>query len=121
MALIFLADDDPAMRAFLSTALTRAGHAVQAYDDGLSAFAALQAAGDAPDLLLSDVVMPGMDGIELSQRARALFPSLKVLFVTGFSLAPSGSDADTPVLAKPLHLGQLIAQVEALLSSKARD
>src|ERR1044071_1883423 len=72
MAEILLAEDDDAMRQFLSTALTRAGHRVVSHSDGRKALAAL----DRPyDLLIADIVMPGLDGIELARRARAASPS----------------------------------------------
>src|SRR5260221_10943059 len=84
MARILLAEDDDNMRVFLKRALERAGHQVSAVGDGE---AALTLAGEgAFDLLLADVVMPGIDGIELARRARAPLPRLRVMFMT--PLAP---------------------------------
>src|SRR6185312_10775883 len=69
MARILLAEDDDQLRAFLSRGLRRAGHAVDAVADGE---AALVQAHDADyDLLVADVVMPGIDGIELARRVSA--------------------------------------------------
>lgn len=120
MARILIAEDDTAMRHFLAMALSRAGHEVEACADGLEAMAALEG-GDDYDLLLADIVMPGMDGIELSQKAAALRPGLKVMFITGFAAVALGqrdSGAAGPqVLSKPFHLKDLVEQVETLLAT----
>ena len=121
MAYILLAEDDLSMRHFLSGALEKAGHHVTACDDGTSALDALKRQDISFDLLLTDIVMPGMDGIELSQKAAALFPSLKIMFITGFSAsalpADHKPDPDRPVMAKPLHLKDLIRQIDTLLAA----
>src|ERR1700731_1712992 len=83
MRRILLAEDDNQMRAFLSRGLRRAGHAVDAVGDGE---AALVRATDANyDLLLADVVMPGIDGVELAKRVAARQPGIRVMFITGFA------------------------------------
>ncbi len=119
MARILIAEDDTSMRHFLSMALTRAGHEVESCADGLAALAAL--GGGNFDLLLSDIIMPGMDGIELSQKASALHPSLKVMFITGFAAVARGqhpaADEGPRVLSKPFHLKELVEQVESLLKA----
>jgi two-component system cell cycle response regulator CpdR len=121
MAKILLADDDDAMRQFLTLALEKAGHTVAPAADGLAAFQMLTSA-DAPfDLLLTDIVMPGMDGMELSHKARQKFPDLKIMFITGFAAiamnAPPGAAESAPVVSKPFHLGDLVRQVGELLES----
>ena len=78
MAQILLAEDDDSMREFLAKALTRAGHEVRAVGDGLDALTTL--AEEQVDLLLADVVMPGLDGIELARRAAKEQPNIKVMF-----------------------------------------
>lgn len=120
MAKILIAEDDSSMRQFLTMALRRAGHEVEAKEDGLSAFAALEA-DKSFELLLSDIIMPGMDGIELSQKATAANPALKVMFITGFAgiardRAISAPD-ETKILAKPFHLKELVDQIEHLLAA----
>lgn len=102
------------MRQFLGLALTRAGHAVCEFADGREAFAHLQDLAVPCDLLLTDIVMPGMDGIELSYRVRDSRPQIKIMYVTGFGTVAAG-DAAGPVLAKPLHLGSLLAEVARVL------
>lgn len=119
MAHILIAEDDPSMRQFLTTALIRAHHTIVAVGDGLEALAALEKDKDCTfDLLLADIVMPGMDGIALSQKALELCPHLKVMFITGFAGMAMEAKVRTqsmPVVAKPFHLRDLVGQVERLL------
>lgn len=122
MAHIVLAEDDMAMRQFLDSALQKAGHEVIPFEDGRAAYDYLKQT-PAIDLLLTDIVMPSMDGLELSQRAVKLHPSLKVLFITGFSAVALGEkkkiNAVPPtdkVITKPFHLGDLVKQVEHILA-----
>lgn len=118
MATILLAEDDDSLRQFMTATLQKAGHNVTACADGLEALTALQNA-EKIDLLLTDIVMPGLDGTELAARALKITPALKVLFITGF--AAMAADAENipaqggRVVAKPFHLGKLLAEVEALL------
>ena len=114
MARILLAEDDRSLCDFLTMALAREGHEVIARTNGLDALAELES-GERYDLLLSDIVMPGMDGIELSQRAMELRPSLKVMFITGFaavSLRASREQPSAKILSKPFHLRDLVLEVE---------
>lgn len=122
MARILLAEDDITMRQFLTAALERAGHAVRACENGLEALNAAAAADPDRkfDLLLADIVMPGIDGIELSQRVTDMFPGIKVVFITGFSgVAMGDQHQDQPharILSKPFHLNQLVGQIETVLT-----
>src|SRR3954469_3902219 len=113
MANILLAEDDDAMRQFLSTALTRDGHHVICHRDGNQALAAFDGTCD---LLIADIVMPGMDGIELARRARAADPDLRVMFITGFAAVALGDGKPAvpgaTVLSKPFHLRDLVTQVK---------
>lgn len=110
---ILLAEDEEAMRAYLERALTNAGYAVSAVDRGTDAVPLLET-GDY-DLLLSDIVMPEMDGIELAQRCAEISPRTKVMFITGFaavSLRASREQPAAKVLSKPFHLRDLVLEVE---------
>lgn len=116
---ILLAEDDDDMRRFLVKALEKAGYAVQSYDNGASAYERLR---EEPfSLLLTDIVMPEMDGIELARRATELDPDLKVMFITGFAAVALNPDSDAPkdakVLSKPFHLRELVDEVEKLIQA----
>ena len=114
---ILLAEDDDDMRRFLVKALEKAGYQVAAFDNGASAYDRLR---EEPfSLLLTDIVMPEMDGIELARRATELDPDLKVIFITGFAAvalnADSAAPKDAKVLSKPFHLRDLVDEVEKVL------
>ncbi len=114
---ILLAEDDDAMRGFLERALKKAGYEVMAFADGEQAYQQLMS--EPFTLLLTDIVMPKMDGIELARRASELDPDLKIMFITGFAAVVLSSEAETPkdarVLSKPFHLKDLVSEVEQLL------
>lgn len=118
MARILLAEDDDAMRQFLATALGRAGHEVASFPDGREALAALT---KEYDLLIADIVMPGLDGVELARRARSALPNLRVMFITGFAaVVLDGGRTPMPnasVLSKPFHLRDLVAHVQKVLAA----
>ncbi len=119
MTRILLAEDDDSMRGFLKRALERAGHDVIAFENGADAYERLK---EEPfTLLLTDIVMPRMDGIELARRASELDPDLKIMFITGFAAVTLNNDIDAPkdarVLSKPFHLKDLVNEVERLLES----
>ena len=119
MPRILLAEDDESMRTFLVRAIERAGYEVVAVDRGTAALPYI-ARGDF-DLLLTDIVMPEMDGIELAQRAAALAPRMRVMFITGFAAVAlnrgSGAPAGAKVLSKPFHLRDLVNEVEKMLQA----
>lgn len=118
MSRILLAEDDDSMRGFLERALKKAGHDVCSFANGAEAYERLK---EEPfSLLLTDIVMPHMDGIELARRASELDPDLKIMFITGFAAVTlNNADAleDARVLSKPFHLKDLVLQVEMLLDS----
>jgi two-component system cell cycle response regulator CpdR len=116
MIRILLADDDDAMRDFLARALARAGYGVESVDRGTAALAKIEA-GERFDLLLTDIVMPEMDGIELAQKASVVDPNLRVMFITGFSAVTLRAGQAMPnakVLSKPFHLKDLVLEVDRM-------
>jgi two-component system cell cycle response regulator CpdR len=119
MAKILLAEDDNDMRRFLEKALEKAGHQVTSFAEGASAFEEIKQTSF--DLLLTDIVMPEMDGIELARRAAELDPSLKIMFITGFAAVALHPDSKAPkdakVLSKPFHLRDLVAEVDRMMAA----
>jgi two-component system, cell cycle response regulator CpdR len=119
MARILLAEDDDSMRSFLARAIEKAGHDVTSVDRGTAALP-LVATGQY-DLLLTDIVMPEMDGIELAQRAATLAPGMQVMFITGFAAVAmnkrSAAPANAKVLSKPFHLRDLVDEIDRLLAA----
>mgnify|MGYP000894274166 CR=1 FL=1 len=116
---ILLAEDDNDMRRFLVKALQNAGYDVISFDNGLSAYNRLR---EEPfELLLTDIVMPEMDGIELARRATELDPDIKVMFITGFAAVALNPDNNAPkqakILSKPFHLRDLVSEVQRLLAA----
>jgi two-component system, cell cycle response regulator CpdR len=116
---ILLAEDDTDMRRFLVKALQTAGYNVVPFDNGLSAYQRLR---EEPfELLLTDIVMPEMDGIELARRAAELDPDMKIMFITGFAAVALNPDSAAPkqakVLSKPFHLRELVSEVGKMLAA----
>jgi two-component system, cell cycle response regulator CpdR len=119
MPKILLAEDDNDMRRFLVKALENAGFQVSPHDNGMSAYQRLR---EEPfEMLLTDIVMPEMDGIELARRASELDPDIKIMFITGFAAVALNSDSEAPknakVLAKPVHLRELVSEVNKMLAA----
>jgi two-component system, cell cycle response regulator CpdR len=121
MIRILLADDEEAMRTYLTRALERSGYAVTACDRGTTALEHVKA-GEPFDLLLTDIVMPEMDGIELAQKVAILAPDMRVMFITGFSAVTLRAGQALPqakVLSKPFHLRDLVLEVDRIFEDRA--
>lgn len=119
MPKILLAEDDTSMRKFLQRSLERGGYTVVAVEDGEKALPHLH---DAPfDLLLTDIVMPGVDGIELARIAAEIAPGMRVMFITGFAAVVLGRRDELPddvkILSKPFHLKELVQEVDRVLAA----
>ena len=119
MARILLAEDDEDMRRFLVKALERAGYDVSDFDNGASAYERLR---EEPfSLLLTDIVMPGMDGIEVARLAAARHPGLRIMFITGFAAVALAAGESAPpgakVLSKPIHLREIVTEVERMMAA----
>ena len=115
MIRILLAEDDQVMREYLTRALEKSGYAVVAVDRGTAALPLIEA--ERFDLLLTDIVMPEMDGIELAQKASEIRPELRVMFITGFAAVTLKAGKTMPqarVLSKPFHLRDLVLEVDRL-------
>ena len=120
MIRILLAEDEQAMREYLARALERSGYEVIAVDRGTAAVPFLES--EHFDLLLTDIVMPEMDGIELARHCNMVSPSTEVMFITGFSgvaLRAGESMPSAKVLSKPFHLKDLVLEVERLFAKES--
>jgi two-component system, cell cycle response regulator CpdR len=119
MANILLAEDDESLRRFLAAALVKAGHEVTDFGDGSAAYDCLRQARF--DLLLTDIVMPGMDGIELAKRAADMDGDLKIMFITGFAAVALHPSSQAPkqakVLSKPFHLREIVQEVDRMIAA----
>ena len=121
MIRVLLAEDDDVMRQYLVRALERSGYTVDAVDRGTAAMALIEA-GEEFDLLLTDIVMPEMDGIELAQKAALIAPGLRVMFITGFSavtLKAGRAVRNAKVLSKPFHLRDLVLEVDRMFTPES--
>ncbi len=122
MARVLLAEDDNSVRHFLARSLELAGHEVLAFADGEDAVPALKA--DAFDILISDIVMPRMGGLELAMKAQEISPGVPVIYITGFSAVsveePLAGAGISQLISKPFHLNSLVEAVDrALIAAKA--
>lgn len=121
MANILLVDDDDQLRRYLSTCLKSAGHSVYGAPDGNKALQAIQKASF--DLIITDVAMPEMDGLQLIRKVGTKLPGAKILAIAGASV--DGPDlhlglarhfgADS-ILSKPFGPGRFKEVVSSLLS-----
>ena len=126
MAHILVIDDDPVLRRVITLALEAAGHTVLRCENGRKAVDFL--AHDHTDLLITDIIMPEMDGVETVRAARRLAPSLPILAISGGgSFAPDDylgmarAFGATDVLPKPFHPPDLVARVAQLLAGPVRE
>lgn len=119
MAKILIAEDDTAVREFVSRALANNGHEVTPVSDGLQALETL--ASRRFDLLLSDIVMPELDGIALSLKASKDYPEMPILLMTGYAAERQRAhNLDAlihDVIAKPFTLQQICEAAERILKS----
>jgi signal transduction histidine kinase len=112
---ILLVEDDPSIRKILSLYLGNNGFSVTASQDGLSG---LETAKDYPgifDLLITDMMMPGMDGESLAAEIRRMGKVRKVILLTGYSSGQRDADPATVCLQKPFHFSALKEAIEKLL------
>jgi CheY-like chemotaxis protein len=118
MAKILLVDDDASMRSLVARALTGDGHQITEASDGEQALEALTKSPDF-QVLLTDVQMPGMDGLTLARQASATAPALRVIVISALEQQAVSSDKLGPTarwLAKPFTLDQIRAEVRAALA-----
>jgi len=117
---VLMVEDEASVRKVVRRFLEKLGYNVLEAEDGHRALALVEASDEPIDLLLSDVVMPGMDGRDLLERVRRLRPAVGVLFMSGYTddvLAQRGTlDQQTPFIQKPFPLELLARKVRDALS-----
>lgn len=115
---ILVVDDDPDARELIAAALIQTGYAVELAADG---FEALRKLGDArPDIVLTDLQMPGMHGIDLIQQIRGLHGDLPVILATGMETHDLCTSAEmygaVTCLVKPINLDELLWTIDCALT-----
>jgi DNA-binding NtrC family response regulator len=119
---ILLVDDDPIFRSITRLTLIQLGHSVTVADDAKSAFEAITKNKDIP-LLVTDVVMPGLNGVLLARGIRAIRPGCKVLYISGYprsTLTATGESGDSVYfLQKPFERSELDRCIKRILSGKS--
>ena len=116
---ILLAEDDPIIREFVGQTLTQQGYTVLTAEDGGEGIKIARTYTGGIDLLFSDIVMPGLDGLELAIAMKELFPQIKVLFMSGCSrteLQKEEIPGNAILLEKPFTTDLLLSTVEELLN-----
>ena len=114
---ILLVEDEPAVRQLFATALARAGYRVHEARNGQEALKVFDQHGDAIDLLLTDLRMPYMGGVELAQTLRARRSTLKLICVSGYA-GSAETEMPSDFLAKPFSREDLLAKVREVLDRR---
>jgi CheY-like chemotaxis protein len=109
---ILVVDDDPRLREILTEVLSLAGYGVAQAGDGVMALQALEAA--TPDLVLSDIGMPRLDGVGLARRLRQREPRIPIILMSGSRTARDAA----PFIAKPFSLAALLTMIATVLGSE---
>ena len=119
---ILVVEDEALLRGLVTRSLESRGHRVVSARNGKEALELGLA--QPPDLLLTDVILPGLDGGRLTEQLRARHPTLRVLFMSGYEpevIGGAGSDRNTRFLAKPFTVSQLIESVDGLLGQRQQS
>jgi DNA-binding response OmpR family regulator len=114
---VLVVDDEPMVLRMVATMLEHAGCTVRAIDRPIDALAAIREHPELIDLVLTDVVMPGMSGVELAARAREISPRLPLLFMSGFT---GVATPDGPLVAKPFKSADLLATIESVIRASRK-
>jgi len=111
-------EDDGAVRALMADVLRRRGYNVLAAADGFQALRIADAHGGAIQLLVTDVVMRKMSGVDVAKAVREMRPDLRVLYVSGYAADPAitTESADHTFLLKPFTPDALARKVRAILT-----
>ncbi|RWO19687.1 response regulator [Mesorhizobium sp.] len=120
MAKLLIVEDDESVRTLAARALERAGHMIDIAADGAQGLALIRAARGGYDLVVSDIRMPEMDGIQMAKAAASLFPAMKILLMTGYAdqreRAEELNGVIVDVVQKPFTLAEIRVRVEQALA-----
>jgi CheY-like chemotaxis protein len=115
---VLLVDDEPSVRRFATRVLVEEGYVVEEAADGVEALERVRDGGPPVDVVVSDVVMPRLNGVELTVALNALHPTLPVILMSGYATAQlEGMGIATPcgILGKPFSGERLIGEVRRCL------
>jgi DNA-binding response OmpR family regulator len=112
---VLVVDDDPAVGYYVSEVLRAAGYEVSAAANFEQAEAV--AGSSKVDLLLSDIVLGIVDGLDVEEAVRRIQPAVKTLFMSGYARPRYGTASADPVLVKPFTAADLLERVDALVGS----
>lgn len=126
MKTVLLVDDEPVVLKIAAMALERSSYRVLAYEGPREGLAAFESVRDEVDLLITDVVMPEMDGTEMAERAVALKPGLPVLFISGIVnerdiILRGAPRIRYSFLRKPFQATALVQKVREILGEEAPE
>ena len=120
MARVLIVEDDESVRTFTARALQADGHTTETAGDGDEGLALIRAEGGGFDLVLSDIRMPVMDGIEMAETAAKAFPQLRILLMTGYAeqreRAAELGGTVLGVVRKPFSLAEIRSEVARALA-----
>jgi two-component system cell cycle sensor histidine kinase/response regulator CckA len=119
--MILVVEDEATLRKLFSRMIRNLGYQVQTARDGSEALLAVEQKGLRPNLVITDVVMPGMSGKSLAERLGGKLPDIKVLYVSGYTdnaiIHQGMLDPQVQFLQKPFNSGSLAAKIHAILNS----
>jgi CheY-like chemotaxis protein len=122
MESVLVVDDEPSVRRFASRVLREAGYGVEEAADGMAALSIIRSGVAGFDAVVSDIVMPGMNGVELLQSLSLERPRLPVILMSGYGgeqFNRRGIVSPCGVLAKPFKPDLLLAEVRRCIALEA--
>jgi CheY-like chemotaxis protein len=115
--LCLLVDDEPRVRAYISTVLRNSGFEVLEAEDGIQGLAEFRRSLDRIDVVVSDFDLPGLNGLDLAARIRAEMPRMPVLLISGYMDIPG--TGEIPLLQKPFLPAKLLTVVQQVIAGMA--
>lgn len=120
--MILIVEDEEALREVIPLMLKNLGYQTKTAANGDEALLAIEKEGLRPDLVINDVIIPGMNGKILAERLLQTMPQLKVLYTSGYTdnaIVHDGTlDSGTPFLQKPYEISELALKIQEILTSQ---